>query len=180
MGPLPDDYPYDINFKGELLDSARLLEEARLDLALHQDKTIQHLHLLTGAYARGRDYSNFIIAAGYAAFIALWAGTAKDIGVEARLLSGGLLGLSLIVFVAFEIVKMAANMREQQVLSDAVWHAASREDLADRVRNASELISMRDLMIHDIWPLVFFGALIPGLLGAGLLAITLLANFIPG
>ena len=174
-----DDYPFDMNFRGELLDSARKLEAARTELALDQDKTIQHLHLITGFYTRGRDYSNFIIAAGYAAFITLWAGTAKDIGSEARLLSGGLLGTSLIVFLAFEITKMVANMREQQVLSDAIWGSSSRQDLADRVRNASEMISMRDVMIHDIWPLVFIGSLVPGLVGAGLLTITLLANVIP-
>lgn len=167
----------DLNFKGEFLHPEEAVELANIQAALEQEKAVQHFNLAVATYQKGREYTNFIIVAGYAAFFALWTDVAKDIDRESRLLSGGLLGLSLVLFIAWEIVKMATNAREGRLLSEAIWGASSRDDLANRSRNAERQINAADMFVHDLWPAIFIPTVLSGLVGALVLVLAALTEW---
>lgn len=71
-----DGRPFPMNVTGEILDPVRAAELALVEAELHDDKMIAHLHYMVGVYSRGRDYTNFIMAGGYAAYIGVWTGVA--------------------------------------------------------------------------------------------------------
>jgi|GEM_PF-2022482 hypothetical protein len=165
------------NVRGEFRRPDEAQKLAEIEAALEQDKAIQHFNLAVATYQKGRDYTNFIIVAGYAAFFALWSDVAKDIDRASRLLSGGLLGLSLVLFITWEIVKMVTNAREGHLLSEAIWGARNREDLALRSRDAERQINLADVFAHDLWPAIFIPTVLSGLVGALVLVIAALAEW---
>ena len=163
--------PFPLNFTADLLDPDRAILRAKIESELHNEKMIQQLHYMTGVHAKGREYTNFIIAAGYAAYIALWTGVAKDLDPAARLLSGGLIAISLISFLTWEITKMVALMNEGGDLARALRTARTRAELAEEVQLAIDMEEARNIALHEFWPLPFYLSLVTGLVGALLLAI---------
>lgn len=170
------DENFDPNFKGDLLDMAKRQLDLDAAVLLEEAKAIEQMKVMAGSFRQGRDYTNFIIAAGYAAFFALWAGMAKDVAASERLMSGGLIGVSLISFIAWELVKAVSVMGEGTILSSAIWSATSRSDLASKVENAEREIISRDLMLHAFWPISFGISVLTGLLGASVLTIAALSR----
>ena len=172
--------PPKFNVSGEFLDPKRAAELASIKLAaeseLHNDKMVQQLHYMVGVYSKGRDYTNFIIAAGYAAYIALWTGVAKDLDAAARLLSGGLLAVSLLSFLAWEITKMVGLMNDGHRIAVALQTGTTRKDLADAVQAALDEEEVQSVLFDNLWPLSFYTSLFTGLVGAAILAIAALAE----
>ncbi len=167
----------DLNVRGEFLHPDEILRRAQIEAALEQEKAIQHFNLAVSVYNKGRDYTNFIIVAGYAAFFALWTDIAKDIEPAPRLLSGGLLGISLVLFITWEIVKMVINAREGRLLSEAIWLASDRNDLAVRAKDAEHQINLENMFVHDMWPAIFIPTVLCGIVGALVLVIAALAEW---
>ena len=90
---LMDQHNYRLNIKlTDDIDAAN--RQRRLDKAVAAQSAL---------YVSAKDYANFIIVAGYAAFFALWGAVVKDLQVLPRLASGGLIGLSLIMFIVWEL-----------------------------------------------------------------------------
>ena len=170
---MADEEAIDLNFTaastGALFDMEAEGERIRADILLERERCIERLHYLTGAYTKGREYTQMIVAAGYVAFGALWAGVAKDVPPAARLISGGLLGVSLLLFVAWEIYKMWANQREGWRIGNAITGAASREELAAKIREADAEITFQDAITDRIWPWFFYPSLVSALVGSVIL-----------
>jgi 4-amino-4-deoxy-L-arabinose transferase-like glycosyltransferase len=57
-------------------------------------------------FDKGQSYSNIIILAGYAGAFAIWTNTKSSLPAKANIAIAALLGLSLCVFVLFEIYNM--------------------------------------------------------------------------
>lgn len=57
-------------------------------------------------YSTAATYDNAVILGGFVAFFALWAGTAEDIPRFARLVTMGLMGVSLMLYMAVTIGQM--------------------------------------------------------------------------
>lgn len=168
--------PFSLNISGELLDADRARELALVEVELHEDKLIAELHYMVGVYAKGRDYTNVIMVAGYVALLTLWSGVAKDIAPVWRLSSGGLIAISLLAFLTWEVVKMVHLMNEGHVIGGALASKGSRSDFAREIQWARDKLAMEEARLHDLWPAPFYIALISGLTGAALLAIACLSK----
>jgi hypothetical protein len=171
-----DGRPFPMNVAGEILDPVRAAELALVEAELHDDKMIAQLHYMVGIYARGRDYTNFIIAGGYAAYIAVWTGVAQDIPALYRLFSGGLIAISLLAFLSWELVKMVHLMKEGHIIAAALETPGTRADLASAVQDARNWLEVREVGLHAMWPFAFYISVITGLVGGALLAIAALSS----
>lgn len=127
-------------------------------------------------FAKARDYTNVIIVAGYAAFFGIWAGLVHDVPAWVRLAAGGLMAVSLLLFVSWELLVMhrrvASGARLGAVLKDiaypADFEAAWDEAVAENAR--------RDLRLARFWPLIFYPTCATGLIGGGILGFAALAQ----
>lgn len=162
----------DLNLKGEFLDGVRDRErDARLNrlVARHGELT-----------ARSRDYANFILVAGYAAFFALWADVAQDVGLIARCATVVLLGLSLIVFIAWELAGMVLRVKAEKpfaVIRDDVGYEEGFEDRWD----AAVAESVRLHAPYQLcWPWVLGFTIVTGMGGAAILTGAALAKVLGG
>lgn len=120
-------------------------------------------------YSQGRDYTNFILVAGYAAFFALWSGMAGDIASHLRLWSGGLMGVSLLLFISWELVVMYNRMLAGNRLATVLAPSGYPDDFEARWDEAATAISRRELRSLRLWPYVFFPSVVTGLTGAAIL-----------
>lgn len=170
------DRKYDLNFHGRLIDTAKEAELLHLEAALHEDKCIESIRFHIEANKTARHYTNIIMVAGYAAFFALWSSVSKDLDSKERLLIAGLLSISLISFVAWEIAKSYVTMMQSDLISTAIWKSTSRSDLAGSVENLERNISLQDQKLQSFWPLSYFTSVSTGLTGGALLAIATMAR----
>ena len=166
-----------LNIKGSLISREEAFQRAEIEAALEEDKAIEHLHLLVSTFQKGRDYTNFIIAAGYAAFFALWVDVAPDIDREARLLSGGLMAISLVAFIVWELVKAVGVMQEGDRIATAIWRSKSRSELAQRTREAQSQINVADIKREELWPAFFITSTLTGFIAGVVLALAALAEW---
>src|SRR5438067_6391791 len=51
-------------------------------------------------------YTQILLGAGYAGFFAIWSGTREFIGPRTRVLTGLMISISLVVFIAFEVFRV--------------------------------------------------------------------------
>lgn len=142
-------------------------------LKLVQDRLISVSAQIFG-HATG--YDNAIMIAGYAAFFALWSGVADDISFHGRLVTAGLMCISLLLYIAWQIIQMLTRQKfewkrgalfeyaddPQRFLSD--W------DAIDKQLHAAMLRLMR------LWPVIFVPTVITGFTGGGVLAYHALAS----
>lgn len=63
--------------------------------------------LMTVAYDKSASYLNIVTLGGYAAFFALWSLLGQDVSISQKFWSGLLIGISVVLFVGFEIAKVA-------------------------------------------------------------------------
>lgn len=167
----------ELNVRGSLISEQEAFRRAQIEAALEEDKAVEHLHLLVSTFQKGRDYTNFIIAAGYAAFFALWVDMAADIERAPRLLSGGLMTLSVVTFVMWELVKAVGVMRDGDRIATAIWQSSSRAELPRRAREAERLINIDDVKREELWPAFFLTSTITGFVAGAVLALAALAEW---
>jgi hypothetical protein len=60
-----------------------------------------------------RAYTTLITGIGYAALVAIWNGSRSHLGPMTMMFSGALVGISLFIFVLFEIAKISALQRHE-------------------------------------------------------------------
>lgn len=76
--------------------------------ALKQNELLRdrYIEFHASMYSSTSTYDNALILAGFAAFFALWAGTASDIPSFARLVTVALMGVSLMFYIAVTVGQM--------------------------------------------------------------------------
>lgn len=144
---------------GQFFDDARLAWQARWF-----DKQVW---AQTEVLSKARDYSNFIIVAGYAAFFGLWAGMAKDLPPSVRLAIGGLMTVSICGFIGWELVSMHQRMRSGARLAQTLTESRYPVDFDERWDRALAQNSRGDLRLMGIWPWIYYPTCVTGLV-AGL------------
>lgn len=131
--------------------------------------------------ARGKDYTNVVVLAGYAAFFALWGGVAADIGPVLRCLAGALLIASATVFVIHEISGMYAQATSTSDFGDLLdiqeAYPSDFEDRWDAMRAAQE---KRTAWLYRLWKPCFLFSVTTGVGGAGILAVAMVIKVMRG
>ena len=119
---------------------------------------------------KARDYTNIIIVAGYVAFFTLWAGIADDLDVLVRCLTAGLLGLSLVVFVGWEIAGMVIRVIAERPFGELDPTDHYPGDFEERWDRAMAVSIRMQRQYITAWPWVLGVSAGPGLAGGALLA----------
>jgi hypothetical protein len=94
------------------------------DLAAMEAILTKALAVQKEMYTLGQGYNQVILAAGYAAFLTLWAKMASAMPRHVVLLSGALFGCSLFIFVAYHIAQMLSRALPVLAMGKKL-HAAS-------------------------------------------------------
>jgi hypothetical protein len=100
---------------------------------------------------------------GYAGFFALWTLVKAELTPQLHAWAALLVGLSLVFFVGWEVIKMAATTLQIRHLEErlAADNFSPRQASADMKSGGSQ--------IDRYWGLAFALAIVPALLGAGAL-----------
>ncbi|QIF82567.1 hypothetical protein [Brevundimonas sp. 'scallop'] len=157
-----NDQPSGLRVKGdffyEVRDRAR---DARID-------RLQARHL--DAVSKGKDYTNFVIAAGYAAFFGLWAGVASDIGVRPRCAAAALMGVSLMMFIGWEILSMYQRGKAAKAFNDLCFDVLPRDEFEQKWDAAIATEHRISNWYIRAWTWVLWPTVATGLSGAAILA----------
>jgi hypothetical protein len=143
------------------------------------DKQVQTaLEIMNRMQVGHAAYTNLVIAAGYAAYFALWSTLKGDLPSWLYALSGMLMTLSLLTFMVWEIMKMIWSAVAFRHIENRL---ASRPASSEAVTQWQKEILAFDRRVNRIWiwflaPTILFG-LIGGLCLIGFFAWRLWSAF---
>ena len=170
----------------EVSEKLTRLTESNLDfikstLAEHRQDVrglalADYMKLYADNYARQYDtaarYSTVVIYGAYAAFFAIWLNVDKYvINSDLVLLSGILMGFSVIIFCAFEVIKMVHMAKSNHSYSAAVDEMQSKyasceyAEVFSAIKKAQYEGNLRDLSLVKYWKPTLYSALSFGALG---------------
>lgn len=113
-------------------------------------------------------YNQIVVLAGYAGFFAIWSATAIELPQWLVLLSGALMGFSLIVYVGWTVSGMILMRSSMQQMMDEI--AKGPEGFLARVQKAEAKIVIARNRFLRFWKPVMWAAGVPALVAATLLA----------
>jgi hypothetical protein len=121
----------------------------RFQMSVEHDKQIQAvLELMGRIQASHVSYTNLIIVAGYAAFFTFWSTLKNDLPGWLYAISGLLIVLSLLIFIAWEVTKMiwsAVSLRNIE------RRLTSRPPEADVIFKFQQEINAFERRINRLW-----------------------------
>ncbi|MEZ8053084.1 hypothetical protein [Vibrio atlanticus] len=92
----------------ELTEHIKRINEEQARVQTEQNVAVIK-EVVSHTYGKANSYSNIIIAAGYVGFFSLWSSIKQDLPEWAVFSSGGLILLSLMIFIGFELYKMISG-----------------------------------------------------------------------
>jgi hypothetical protein len=142
------------------------------DAKRRMDMTIA---LNADVFDKAAAYDGVILIGGFAAFFTLWSGMAAHLGKTTVLASGGLMLVSVLLYIAWHIYRMLtqqhAQMRYAKIVSEHLDPAVFEARWED-ARNATkrEFIRMQSHWPYIYWPCVATGVTAALILGFGAFA----------
>jgi hypothetical protein len=122
------------------------------------------------ATERGSRYVTLLLAAGFAAFFTEWSGFRPRLSREIILLTGGMMGVSLLAFMGFEILK-AFHLSMQTLRMNEALDGVTAENFAGRMV-AEKALADREMALQGrIWPGVFILTVAAGMGAAAILTV---------
>lgn len=125
--------------EGRFTEHARHLNELRkFEGEIRMDQQLRAQQDLNDKLmAHSQSYANVVIGVGYAGFFALWNVIEKSMPSWAHATAGLLIGVSLAVFVAWEVVKM-------------IWSALHLRSVRDNLKNDKGTLTICELVaVHE-------------------------------
>jgi len=123
-------------------------------------------------FEKATAYENVILVAGYAGFFALWSAVAGEMPRSTTLWSVGLMGVSLVVYVAFHIAQMVTRAVFQFRMMAVVARKLNDPDFHDIWAEQMQKPQRANSIVLMAWPVVLFFSVPTGLVGGGLVAAT--------
>lgn len=158
-----------------LLMQALRRASANADEAHQREVRDKLIELHSKTYSTAAAYDNAVILAGYVAFFALWGGVQADVSSVCRLVTVGLMGISLTCYIGWQVLQMLTRQWFE-------WKCAAIFKMAnDPARfNAEWIKAAQDYDIAAarllrFWPFLFVPALISGFAAATTLSYNALA-----
>ena len=136
--------------------------------SVHEQTVALYSDLLTTMYDKTTAYLNAITVGGYAAFFGLWSLLGSDLPPKQRFWSALLIGVSVLFFVGFEIVKAAIlhwQMRHMMRISQTPFEPLNTQ-LQKRKAQYDQAHRKMQKIAVGIWFFVFPATIITGLGGA--------------
>ena len=136
----------------------------------------KQLAFVSAAWGQASAYDTAITVAGYGAFFALWSGTSADVTQAARVLSAALMGISLALYIAWNLVVMLGR-HKFDLEYVAILSGPNRDPqhiIAEWEKVDAKLVRQQMSLVYRLWPIIFRGSVLFGFAGAA----TLIYNYI--
>jgi hypothetical protein len=151
------------------------IAEAEALLAHQQGVRDKLIKLQSEIYGTAAAYDNGVIIAGYVAFFALWAGTAKDLSHLCRLATVALMGTSLMFYMGWHIIQMLTRQRYEFKMADVFKSAEDPERFNREWAETAQKQDIATVRLMRFWPYVFVPALASGFAAGAVLTYNALA-----
>lgn len=159
----------------DIKDSVQSGKQINLDAEL--DKQMEKaIELNARVYEKSASYSNVMMLAGYAGIFAIWTFVKTDLSPRATEVVALLLGMSLIIYVTFELYAMF--MRAQPLSEVAKQTSAKPTDFFAAMQNIEMRQNRRALHAAIVWRVTFWPAVVLGYASALLLSYNLIAGLL--
>lgn len=116
-------------------------------------------------------YNTLLMGAGYAAFLTLWSGFRPHLPPWAVLLSGSLVGVSLVFFVAWELIKSIITQAAILKVGKIITTHSEHPDLIEMWRSAFRKSDLTMMSANRFWPWFYWPSVLGGIAGALILII---------
>lgn len=147
----------------EPIDTSEMREKVR---AFYEALGSYHSRLLEASSG----YNQIVVLGGYAGFFTIWAAIASDLPRWLVLLTGGLIGVSLIVYVGWTVSSMIMMRSHMQRMIDEI--AKGLEGFLERAQAAETKSIAASHKLMRFWKPVLWAAGLPALIGSILLAVS--------
>ena len=148
--------------RGDFLDEVRdRARDARIG---------RHVAFQAERETKAKEYTNFVIVAGYAAFFALWSGIASDLTVRMRCVTVAMMAVSLIVFIGWEILTMVVRGRSAAAFNKISFDVEPNDDFDTQWDLARAEAARIEHRYHALWPWFLGTSVVTGMAAAAVLA----------
>ena len=146
----------------------RAQEQHKKELLDEYDKRIEDMiKIVSALYDKAAAYANLIMAAGYAAFFAVWANMKALMSPAQMRISALAMTVSLIIFVSWELTKMirtSLSLKKQLDLANS-----EGEEFAKKFAEHQKEQRAVNVKFLAVWPYVLGAAIVPAVIAAGVL-----------
>lgn len=136
------------------------------EMKILNDKRDWLLKATSTLYDKASSYTNLIMAAGYAAYFAMWSNTAPLISHCLARVSAALMLVSLLAFIFWEVAKMILIALNNKNLSKVALAPLNEFDTLLQTHQIKEQKLMTRLAIA--WPVMLFIAIPTALIAIGI------------
>jgi hypothetical protein len=102
-------------------------------------------------FDRAATYANLILIGGYAGAFTIWNSTRAQLSPRMNIVIALLLGISLAVFIFFEVYKMTRNAIHTRRIAEILTTATSSRDFLDKVGAADRRASVESIRATAVW-----------------------------
>jgi hypothetical protein len=153
----------------EIIDA--LAKQAALeDERLHRQKMDAVVQFASTLFDKAAAYENVIVLGGYVAFFSVWATVSHQLTKNAALLCGGLMAISLTLYVGWHILQMLTRLRHHPKFGQLVSADLPPREFLEKWQ-AAELAQQREsVMLLRVWPWFFLPTLVTGITASVILS----------
>lgn len=137
-----------------------------------RDKLID-LHGKT--FSTAAAYDNAVMLGGYVAFFALWGGVEQSLPQVCRLLTVGLMSISLMCYIGWNIMQMLTRQFYEFQCASILKNANDPPRFNAEWVKAGQDFEIKSARLMRFWPFLFVPAVVLGFTAAGLIGYNALA-----
>jgi len=153
-------------------------DRVRADIAREQERLSKEfidraVQVQSQLFDKAATYNNIVVTLGYAGFFAIWNFIKRDIHVWDNLLVAGLLGMSLLIFIAWTVFSnMRLSVRNIGIAKILGSDSLSDTSKLNELRHIDAKWNKSDLRYYGAWYWVFLISVVSGF-SAGILLLVL-------
>lgn len=143
--------------------------------AYQKDVQSKLIDLQSKSTSTAAAYDSAVMLGGYVAFFALWGGVQEDVTTMCRLATVGMMGFSLVCYLAWQVLQMVTRQWYEWKLVAVFNLAADPAKFNSAWLTVSQEHGVATAKVMRFWPWLFIPALLFGLAGGITLSYNALA-----
>ena len=153
-----------------MIDSGHEEEKQRIE---------EQIAVNAAVFEKANAYMNIMILAGYAGFFTIWSFTNDLLGDLTRISTALLVGVSLIFYVFWEVIKSHYSSSQVVARHSLSLQGLEPDEYILRARILDKKKDFQDRSLVRMWPWFLRITVVPGFLGALLLVYNFVAFLVP-
>ena len=133
----------------------------------------------TQIFDKALNYTRVVLGVGYGGFFVLWSGTRHYLPVRSVIRSAMLIGISLFLYIAYEVLQAGWFSYLAIKFAKAAASANSAVQVATALEQSSKAMNRGNRVIAILWAIAYIGALLSGFGGVAVLIVAWL-RWLPG